>query len=260
MGNHGEDEDEDDDKDEDEDEDEDDDDNDDDDDDDDDNEDKDNDTETKTTTTVTSSSFLDNREFVSTQEKRSDERYWYHTFERKVCTREARGESDREREKTRDRPREHSHHGSSKLQFFTIILISLLSKLLSWCCCSCANFHQEWPSVIDIYVEGQRVMGNTNPKLGKLLPGSPEDRRFRGLFGVSAQVVVDAWRLMEINGVLPENPQLCHFLWALAFMCIYPKNDKALSSLIGNRDPKTIHKHTWPFIRAVFELTDYVVS
>ena len=103
-------------------------------------------------------------------------------------------------------------------------------------------------------------MGPANPNLGTLLPGSPEDRRFRALFGVSAQVVVDAWRLMETHGLLPEDPQLCHFLWALAFMCTYPKNDKALSSLLGNRDPKTINRHTWPFIRAIFELDDYVVS
>ena len=105
------------------------------------------------------------------------------------------------------------------------------------------------------------MMGKLNPNhLGTLLPGSPEDRRFRALFGVSAQVVVDAWRLMDVHGLLPNNPQLCHFLWALAFMCIYPKNDKALSSLLGNRDPKTISVHIWPFIEAVFELDDYVVS
>ncbi len=103
-------------------------------------------------------------------------------------------------------------------------------------------------------------MGKVSPTLGNLLHGSPEDRRFRALFGVSAQVVVDAWRLLDDHGLLPNNPQLCHFLWALAFMCIYPKNDKALSSLLGNRDPKTIQKYTWPFIRAVFELDDYVVS
>jgi len=67
--------------------------------------------------------------------------------------------------------------------------------------------------------------------------------------------------LMDVHDLLPDNPQLCHFLWALAFMCIYPKNDKALSSLLGNRDPKTISMRTWPFIEAVFELDEeYVVS
>ena len=144
--------------------------------------------------------------------------------------------------------------------FVLLMFMLILSKILSWCCCSCANSYHEWPTLIDVYVEGHRVMGRTQPKLGTLLPGSPEDRRFRGLFGVSTQVVLDAWRLMETHDLLPNNPQLCHFLWALAFMCIYPKNNKALSSLLGNRDPKTINRHTWPFIRAVFELDDYVVS
>jgi len=126
--------------------------------------------------------------------------------------------------------------------------------------CNNPNQQQEWPSEIDVYKEGKRVMGRTTSKLGVLLPGSPEDRRFRALYGVSAQVVVDVWRLMESHGLLPEAPQLCHLLWALAFMCIYPKNDKALSELLGKKDPKTINKYTWPFIRAVFELDDYVVS
>ena len=104
------------------------------------------------------------------------------------------------------------------------------------------------------------MMGKLNPNLAKLPPGSPKDRGFCALFGVSAQIVVDAWKLMDDHGLLPDNPQLCHFLWALAFMCIYPENDKALSCLLGNRDPKTIQKHTWPFIQAVFELNDYFVS
>lgn len=123
--------------------------------------------------------------------------------------------------------------------------------------------HQEWPTVLDVYEEGQTVTGRKNfgpPNLGLLHPGSPEDRRFRGMFGVSAHVVVDAWKLMEFHGVLPDNPQLSHLLWALAFMCTYPKNDKVLSTLLGNKDPKTINKYMWPFIRAVFELVDYVVS
>jgi len=46
-------------------------------------------------------------------------------------------------------------------------------------------------SVEDAYCEGQRVMGRSGNTLGTLLPGSPEDKRFRGYFGVSAEVVVD---------------------------------------------------------------------
>ena len=118
-------------------------------------------------------------------------------------------------------------------------------------------------SSIAVYEEGQKVMGRTklgSTKLGKLHPGSPEDRRFRGFFGVSTHVVVDAWRLMEEHNLLPVKAELCHLLWALAFMCLYPKNDKALSRLLGNKDPKTINKYTTPFIESLFELDLYVVS
>ena len=44
---------------------------------------------------------------------------------------------------------------------------------------------------------GQRVMGWTSHTLGTLLPGSPEDTRFRGYFGISAEVAVEAWEMME---------------------------------------------------------------
>ncbi len=65
-------------------------------------------------------------------------------------------------------------------------------------------------------------------QLGKLRPVSPKNRSFQGFFGDSTQVVVDAWRLMEEHDLLPVNAKLCHFLWALAFICLYPKNDQAL--------------------------------
>ena len=123
---------------------------------------------------------------------------------------------------------------------------------------------EAYPSIAAVYDEGRKIIGRTKLAAanngGVILPGSPEDMRFRSHFGVSPQVVVDAWQLMDYHGLLPANAQLCHFLWALAFMYTYPKNDKALSSLLGNKDPKTISKYVWPFIQSVFELDDYVVS
>jgi hypothetical protein len=115
-----------------------------------------------------------------------------------------------------------------------------------------------WPTAEDFYEEGKTVMGRT--KLGILLPGSTEDARFRATFGVSAQVAADAYKLMETLDVLPPDPSPRHFLWALAFMCLYPKNDKALSLILGNKDPKTLHKYLWPYIRSLFELDEHVVS
>ena len=61
------------------------------------------------------------------------------------------------------------------------------------------------------YVAGQKVMGRANRRLGKLLPGSPEDLRFCGFFGVSAQVAVTAWDMLENHSVLPPNPKFVHF-------------------------------------------------
>jgi hypothetical protein len=115
-------------------------------------------------------------------------------------------------------------------------------------------------TVEEAYVAGQKVMGRANRRLGKLLPGSPEDLLFRGFFGVSAQVAVTAWDMLENHSVLPPNPKFVHFLWALAFMRTYPANDTTLSCLLGGSDPKTIGKYVWPLIRSLYELNETVVS
>ncbi len=111
----------------------------------------------------------------------------------------------------------------------------------------------------EAYCEGQRVMKRTGNKLGIVLPDSTEDNRFRGYFGVSAIVAVEAWEMMEELNCLPPNPQFIHFLWALAFMKLYPANDKALSSMLGGSDPETIREYIWPFINSIFELDGVVV-
>jgi hypothetical protein len=92
----------------------------------------------------------------------------------------------------------------------------------------------------EAYREGQRVMKWTGNKLGIVLPDSTEDNHFHGYFGVLAMVAVEAWKMMEEHNCLPLNPKFVHFLWALAFMKLYPANDKALSSTVGGSDPETI--------------------
>ena len=94
-------------------------------------------------------------------------------------------------------------------------------------------------------------MNRTGNKLGVLLPGSPEDIRFRGYFGLSAEVALEAWEMMEELDCLPPSPWLQHYLWALAFMRLYPANDKALSSALGGSDAKTIQKYIWPMIQSI---------
>ena len=114
-------------------------------------------------------------------------------------------------------------------------------------------------TINDAYAYGQKVMGRANRQLGKLLVGSPEDRRFCASFGVSAEVAVEAWTMMTDFDCLPPNPKFFHYLWALAFMRMYPANDTALSSMLEGKDPKTINKHVWPYIHSLFELTKAVV-
>ena len=104
------------------------------------------------------------------------------------------------------------------------------------------------------------MMGRNGHALGILSPGSPEDLRHRGYFGVSAEVAVKAWNQMEELDLLPPSSQFQHYLWALAFMRTYPPNDTTLSRLLGGKDPKTISKFIWPYIASLAELENFVVS
>ncbi len=103
-------------------------------------------------------------------------------------------------------------------------------------------------------------MGQASHMLGTLLPGSPEDECFRGYFGVSAEVGVEAWEMTEELDCLSPLPQFQHYLWVLAFMRLYPANGSALLSTLGGSDPKTIQKYIWPMIQSIFDLKGVVVS
>ncbi len=107
---------------------------------------------------------------------------------------------------------------------------------------------------------GQRVMGLTGHILGTLLPGSLEDTSFCGYFGVSAKVAVEAWEMIEELDCLPPLPQFEHYLWALAFMRLYPVNNKALLTMLGGSDPKTTQKYIWTMIQSIFDFEGVVVS
>jgi hypothetical protein len=115
-------------------------------------------------------------------------------------------------------------------------------------------------TIQEAYVHGQKAMGRANQRLSKLNVGSPEDRCFRASFGVSAEVAVEAWAMMADHECLPPNTKFLHYLWALAFMQMYPVNDTALSTMLGGKDPKTINKYVWPFIQSLFLLNETVVS
>ncbi len=70
---------------------------------------------------------------------------------------------------------------------------------------------QKQMAVAHTYTTGQKVMGRANQRLGKLLPGSPEDLCFHGFFGVLAEVSVMAWDMMENHSVFPPTPKFLHF-------------------------------------------------
>jgi hypothetical protein len=102
-------------------------------------------------------------------------------------------------------------------------------------------------------------MGRTGHTLGTLLPGSPETH-FCGYFGISAEVMVEACEMMKELDCLPPSPQFEHYLWKLAFMWLYPANDKALLSTLGGSEPKIIWKYILPMIKSIFDLEGVVVS
>jgi hypothetical protein len=67
-------------------------------------------------------------------------------------------------------------------------------------------------TIDNVYVNGQKVMGWANQRLGKLLVGSPEDLRFHAFFGVSAEVAVEAWEMMADHSCLPPNTKFLYYL------------------------------------------------
>ena len=56
-------------------------------------------------------------------------------------------------------------------------------------------------------------------------------------------LLTNDYTMMGSKNLLPVDASPGHFLWALAFMCVYPKNDHALPLLLGKRDPKTLYKY-----------------
>jgi len=120
--------------------------------------------------------------------------------------------------------------------------------------------NDDYPTVEDAYLEGKTLMRRGGKELGVLTPGGPEDIRFRSFFGGSVEAILDAWHRMAALGLLPPDLLFLHYLWALMFMCLYPKNEAELCTLCGGVDPKTVRNKTWPFIFALHELEYHVVS
>jgi hypothetical protein len=110
------------------------------------------------------------------------------------------------------------------------------------------------------YITGQKVMGQGNQRLGKLLLGLPEDLRFCGFFSVSAQILVTVGEIMENHSFLPPQSQVPPFFVGT---CIHAniscKRHHSLA-FAGGSDPEAISKHVWPFIQSLFLLNKAVVN
>ena len=65
------------------------------------------------------------------------------------------------------------------------------------------------------------------------------------------------------SGLLPDNGQPKHLLWACYFLKVYPKQAAGCSVVGGTSgavDPKTMKYWVWEFIDGIGELVDDVVS
>ena len=111
----------------------------------------------------------------------------------------------------------------------------------------------------DIYLAGQRIQLREGKKLGTLLPGGPEDGRFRAAFGGPASLARRAWTLIQPL-LSDDHKVLEHFLLALKYMKVYSKSDKEFCASVGGMDTKTLHKRIAPYVDALFELNYDEVS
>lgn len=85
-----------------------------------------------------------------------------------------------------------------------------------------------------------------------------EDRRFREMFGCSANVVLQLWNMTISYVDIKGSPEIAHLLWALMFLKIYSK-ETITSRLVGGVDEKTYRKWVWIFVTAIADLEADVV-
>ncbi len=102
-----------------------------------------------------------------------------------------------------------NYRGSMRSQRYQHLCRPILAQLTVHICTILLPSKE---SIEYVYKTGQKVMDRTSTRLGKLLPGSPEDIRFCGSFGVSAEVAKTTWELMEEHGLHPPGSDFLYFL------------------------------------------------
>ena len=115
------------------------------------------------------------------------------------------------------------------------------------------------PTATDFYTAAKEMQNRSGDAVGS---DTTEDRRFRDFFGVSVVVALIAWDLMVTYDHLPADGTIAHFLWALHFMKVYPKQEEGSASAGGSGraiDPKTWRNCMWPMIYGLSLLEQHVV-
>jgi hypothetical protein len=120
---------------------------------------------------------------------------------------------------------------------------------------------RELTTVEDFYRIAKEVQNRSGQKIAS---DETESRRFHEYFGTSVYVAIIAWGLMSEHYLLPEDGGIVHMLWAMHFLCCYPKQEECCAAAgtqeKGAVDPKTWRKYIWPFIYALAKLEHVVVS
>lgn len=113
------------------------------------------------------------------------------------------------------------------------------------------------PTVSDVMLVARKMWQRKNPYVGST--AQQEDRDFRESFGCGPFVALESWNMLCTLQYLPDGGTMEHMFWALLFKKQYCKT-KALRTLCGGDDAKTIRKWVWLFIDALAELESSVVS
>ena len=115
------------------------------------------------------------------------------------------------------------------------------------------------PTATDFYNAPKAVQNRSGSAIGSCVT---EDRRFRDYFGVSVVVALIAWNMVVTYDHLPADGTIAHFLWALHFMKVYPKQDEGSAAAGGSggaMDPKTWRKYAWSMVYAILLLEKHMV-
>ncbi|KAI0556617.1 hypothetical protein FGB62_352g06 [Gracilaria domingensis] len=97
-----------------------------------------------------------------------------------------------------------------------------------------------------------RVLREASQLLGRsvLVVTNTSVRRFRSIFGVSTDLVLNLWLLAKNS--LPDGREIKHLLWALMFLKLY--NTEHTNAAICGVDEKTFRKWSFAVVRSISTL------